>query len=62
MTYNVVLVSTVQKSDPVIYIYIYIYIERERERVYMCIYIFFFIFFSIIAYHRLLTIVPCAIQ
>ena len=30
--------------------------------VYIYIYIFFFIFYSIMVYHRILNIVPCAIQ
>ena len=47
--YNVVLISAVQQSDSVLYIYIYIDI-------------FFFIFSSIMVYHRILNIVPCAIQ
>ena len=47
LIYNVVLISSVHQSDSVIHIYIYI---------------FFFIFFSIMVYHRILNIVPCAIQ
>ena len=47
------LISAVQQSDLVIYLYIYLHIY---------IYIFFFIFFSIIVYHRILNIVPCAIH
>ena len=43
--YNV-LISVVQQSESYIYIYRYI-----------C----FFIFFSIMLYHRILNIVPCAI-
>ena len=46
---NVVLISAVQQRDSIIHIYIYIYI-------------FFFIFFSIMVYHRILSIGPCAIQ
>ena len=47
LIYNVVLISAVQQSDSVIHIYIYT---------------FFFIFFSMMVYHRILNIVPCAIQ
>ena len=47
--YNVVLISSVQKSDPVIHTYIYIYI-------------LFFNILSIMVYHRMLNIVLCAIQ
>ena len=41
------LISTVQQSDSVIHIYTYT---------------FFFIFFSIVVYHRIVNIVPCAVQ
>ena len=40
------LISAVQKSDLVIHIHIY----------------YFSIFFSIVVYHRILNIVPCAVQ
>ena len=50
LTYNAMLISTVQQNDSVIYI-LYIYI-----------YTFFVTFFSILVYHRILNIVPCAIQ
>ena len=46
MIYNVVLISAVQQSD--LYIYIYTHI--------------LFIFFSSMVYHRILNIVPCAVQ
>ena len=49
LIYNVVLVSGVQQSDSVVYSVLYIYI-------------FFFVFFSIMVYHRMLNIIPCAIQ
>ena len=50
-----VLITVVQQSNSVlhiyiIYTYIYIYIHS------------FLIFFSIMIYHRILNIVPCAIQ
>ena len=48
LIYNAVLISAVQQSDSVIYI--------------LYIYAFFFIFFSIMTYHRILNIVPCAMQ
>ena len=51
LIYSVVLISTVEQRDSVIYIYIYVYTHT-----------FFFIFFSIMVYHRVLNIVPCAIQ
>ena len=47
MIYNIVPISTVQQSDPFVYVYIYI---------------FFFIFFSIMVYPRRLDVVTCAIQ
>ena len=47
LIYKVVLVSSVQQSDSVIYIYVYIY---------------FSIFFSIIGYYKILSRFPCAIQ
>ena len=50
--YNVVLVSSVQQSDSVIYIYIYII---------LCTYSFF-TFSYIIGYYKILSIVPYAIQ
>ena len=53
LIYSVLLISAVQQGDSVFYIYIYIYIY---------IYMFFFIFFSIMVYHGMLNIVPCAIQ
>ena len=43
--YNVVLIFTIQQSDPFIHIYT-----------------FFFIIFSIMVYHRILNIAPCAKQ
>ena len=50
--YNAVLISSVCKSDSVIYIYICI-----------CIYIYFFFrFFSIVVNYRILNIVPCTTQ
>ena len=48
LIYHVVLIFAVQQSNSIIYIYIYIYL-------------FFFIFFSIMAYRRILNIVPCAL-
>ena len=47
LIYNVALISAVQQSDSVIHIYIY-----------SC----FKVFSSIMVYHRILNIVPCAIQ
>ena len=35
-------------------------LSSKVTQLYICI--FFFIFFSITAYHRILNIVPCAIQ
>ena len=46
LIYNVVLITAIQQSDSVIHIYT----------------VFFKIFFSIMVYHRILNIVPCAIQ
>ena len=46
LIYNVVLIYVAQQSDSVIYIYIF----------------FFFTFISIMVYHRVLNIIPCAIQ
>ena len=46
MTYGVVLISAVQQSDSVIHMYT----------------ILFHILFQIMVYHRILTIVPCAIS
>ena len=43
LTYNIVLISAVQRSDSVIHIYI------------------LFIFFSIMVYHKMLNMVPCAV-
>ena len=51
LTYNAMLISTVQQNDSVIYIYVCV-----------CVYIYIYTFFSILAYHRILNIVPCAIQ
>ena len=48
MIYNVVLVSGVQQSDSDIYIY-----THTHTHTYI---------FSVMIYHRLLNIVPCAIQ
>ena len=53
LIYKAVLISTVQQSDPVIYIYIYIYTHT---------YVYPFLFFSIMVYPRILSIVLCAIQ
>ena len=47
MLYNVVLISAVQQSESAICIHVHI---------------LFLIFFSIMAYHRILDIVLCAIQ
>ena len=49
MIYNVVLISAVQQSDELIYAHVY----RHTHS--------FLTFFSIMAYHRILNIVPCAI-
>ena len=49
LTYNVVLISTVQQRDSVVYIHTYIYT-------------YFFIFFPIMIYHRILNMVPFVIQ
>ena len=51
LTYSVVLVSVVQKSDSVVYMYILRYT-----------YIFFLRFFSIIGDYNILNTVPCATQ
>ena len=72
------LISAVQQSDLVLYIYIYIkFIEHVLGSISpvppsssVCIYIYihihthilFFISFSIMAYHKMLNIVPYAIQ
>ena len=48
LTYNAVLISTVQQNDSVIYI--------------LYTYTFFVTFFSIMVYHRILNILPSAIQ
>ena len=50
LIYNVVLITAVQKSDSIIPIYIYIHTHS------------FLIFFSIMVYHRLVSIVLSAIQ
>ena len=52
MSYNVVFISGVQKSDSHIYIYIYIYKERD-----ILIYIYIRLF-SVTGYYKILTIVP----
>ena len=52
------LISVVQQSDSVLYIYIYTY---THTHIYIYIYILFHIL-SIMVYHRVLNIVPCAIQ
>ena len=49
LTYNVVLITSVQESYSVICVCV-------------CVYILFFILFSIMVYHRILNIVPCAVQ
>ena len=64
--YNVVLISAMQQSDSVIYICVCVYIHMYVY-VYICVYVythtfFFKIFLSIMAYYRILNIVPCAIQ
>ena len=50
LIYNVVLVSGVQQSDPVLYMYAYVYIY------------IFFRFFSIVGYYKILKIVLCTIE
>ena len=61
LNYNVVSITAIHQSNSVIHIhicvcvYIYIYI-------YTHIHTSFFIFFSIMVYHRILNIVPCAVQ
>ena len=55
LIYNVVLVSSVQKSDSVIHICVYVC-------VYIYIYIFYFRLFSLINYYKILSIVLCAKQ
>jgi len=47
------LISAVQQSDSVIYIYIYIYIYTHTLS---------FIFLSLMVYHRIFSIVSCAIS
>ena len=47
LIYNIVLVSAVQKIDSVLHIYIYIH---------------FLILFSLMVCHKILNIIPCAIQ
>ena len=51
LIYNIVLISSVQQSGSRIHICVYIYIYK-----------FFSIFFSIIVCHRILNVVPCAVQ
>ena len=46
--------SVVPQSDSVVHIYIYIYVC-----VCVCVCVFFFRFFFLIAYHKILSIVPC---
>ena len=69
MTYNLVLVSGVQQSDPALYIHTHVYICSfvyiNVCIVLMCVhrYIFFCRFFPLIDYYyKILSIVPCAIQ
>ena len=59
LIYIVVLISAVQQSDSVIYICIYLCVYIYT---YIYIYTFFFIFFSIVVYHSILNIIPCAPQ
>ena len=46
------LISAIQQSDELIYLYMHMYTDTHS----------FLTFFSIIAYHRILNIVPCAIR
>ena len=56
LIYNVVLISTVWHTQLHIYIYIYTHTHTQTHT-----HTFFFIFFSIMVYHKILNIVPCAI-
>ena len=53
-------------EGPLIYNVALVLIYSEVIQLYICIYIyiyiFLFIFFSIMVYHRLFNIVPCAIE
>ena len=49
LIYNVVLISAVQQSDLDIYLHVYVWV-------------FLFISFSSMVYHRILNIVPYAVQ
>ena len=59
LIYNIVLSSPVQQSESMIYnVYVYMYVCM----IYTHANTFYFIFSSIMVHHRILDIVPCAVQ